>query len=239
MIVKTPFLPFNIKISKSARSPKFKRFGYKVFCIGKNKTGTTSLQKEFHRRGYQVGDQRQAELLTHYYHIHDFDPIIQYCHSGEVFQDVPFSWPGTYRHLDQAFPDARFILSIRDSAEQWVQSLINFAKKRNGGTLPTLEDIKRQDYVYPGWSYYNHLWRYIDRGMNISAIENHMNEKLYDSQILLQRYNQYNEEVISYFQAKPDKLLIINVGQPEDYARFCTFFNLPKDYDGFPWENKT
>lgn len=41
----------------------------KVFVIGQNKTGTTSLEKAFKDLGFIVGDQRVAEILydRHYF----------------------------------------------------------------------------------------------------------------------------------------------------------------------------
>jgi hypothetical protein len=87
----------------------------KVFCIGRNKTGTTSLKRAFEDLGYPVGDQRKAEILTgkHYFD-GNFQPIIDYCKTAQVFQDVPFSYPETYKYLDKAYPGGKFILTLRD-----------------------------------------------------------------------------------------------------------------------------
>ncbi len=92
----------------------------KIFCIGRNKTGTTSLAHTFRDLGFTVGNQRTAEILhdTDYWR-GDFTTLIDYCMSAQVFQDVPFSVGETFKHLDVAFPDARFILSIRSSPEVW------------------------------------------------------------------------------------------------------------------------
>ena len=69
----------------------------KYFCIGRNKTGTTSLKRAFEDMGFTVGNQRAAELLTdRYYFSQDFSPITKYCITAQVFQDVPFSYPDTY-----------------------------------------------------------------------------------------------------------------------------------------------
>lgn len=239
MILKTPFLPFDIRLSKLARSKNAKQLGYKVFCIGRNKTGTTSIKAEFIRQGFRVGNQRTAEMLAHYYHMGNFFPIIEYCGSADIFQDVPFSWPETYMHMDLAFPDAKFILTVRDSPEQWANSVINFAKKRFGGRLPTLEDLKEYDYVYPGWSYNNRLWKTGSRGMSIEEKEGKMREEMYDPMTLMRRYIEYNHEARRYFKDRPEKLLVLNVGKPQDYKRFCTFFDLPLAFEAFPWENKT
>lgn len=38
----------------------------KIFCIGKNKTGTTSMARLFRELGIRVGPQREAEKLMLY-----------------------------------------------------------------------------------------------------------------------------------------------------------------------------
>lgn len=76
----------------------------KYFCIGRNKTGTTSLKRAFEDLGYPVGNQRKAEILTsQYYFDGNFEPIINYCKTAQIFQDVPFSYPEIYKHLDKAY----------------------------------------------------------------------------------------------------------------------------------------
>jgi hypothetical protein len=75
----------------------------KIFCIGLNKTGTTSLKTALRTLGYEVGNQRKAELLLNDWYKRDYKDLIQYCKGAEAFQDVPFSFPFTFIALDQAF----------------------------------------------------------------------------------------------------------------------------------------
>jgi hypothetical protein len=44
----------------------------KYFCIGLNKTGTTSLRQEFIDSGFSVGEQWIGELLLDYYLNNDY-----------------------------------------------------------------------------------------------------------------------------------------------------------------------
>jgi hypothetical protein len=68
----------------------------KYFCIGRNKTGTTSLKKAFEDLGFIVGDQRAAELLAdRHYFDGDFEEIVKYCKTAQVFKNVPFSYSNT------------------------------------------------------------------------------------------------------------------------------------------------
>ena len=55
----------------------------KLFCIGFNKTGTTSLAAALFSFGLRVGDQAQAELLLDDWARRDFRRIIAYCRSAD------------------------------------------------------------------------------------------------------------------------------------------------------------
>lgn len=131
----------------------------KKFIIGRNKTGTTSLKEALTLLGYRVGNQRTAELLMEDWGKRDFRRLIRYCHTADAFQDVPFSYHYTFQALDAAFPGSKFILSVRGSGDEWYQSLVRFhtkrLEKRTGEKrIPTLDDIRQDPYVYPGY-----LWR--------------------------------------------------------------------------------
>jgi|OM-RGC.v1.028315516 hypothetical protein len=76
----------------------------KIFVIGLNKTGTTTLAHTLQAHGFRVGDQSTAERLAPEYISGQWEPILAYCNTAQVFQDFPFSFPETYRHLDKAFP---------------------------------------------------------------------------------------------------------------------------------------
>ena len=89
----------------------------KVFVIGSNKTGTTSLGAALNNLGYQLGNQLEAEMLIDDWAKRDFRRIIKYCRTADAFQDIPFSLNFTFQAVDAAFPGSKFILSVRDDAE--------------------------------------------------------------------------------------------------------------------------
>ncbi|MGH9160012.1 MAG: sulfotransferase [Vicinamibacteraceae bacterium] len=200
----------------------------KIFCIGRNKTGTTSLKRAFSDLGFIIGNQRRAEWLLDDYIAGNFEPIIRYCRSAQVFQDFPFSYPETYKHLDEAYPGSKFILSIRESAEHWYQSLTRFHAKRFGhGRLPTPEQLKAADYVYPGW-----MWK-ANR-----AVYQTPETDVYHQASLIKHYNDHNDQVRDYFKGR-DCLLVINLTESDAYRRFCHFIGVEPQREAFPWENKT
>lgn len=201
----------------------------KIFCIGNNKTGTTSIKKAFEDLGYIVGLQREAEKLARYYIKGDFRPIIDYCRTAQVFQDFPFSCPETYKHLDKAFPGSKFILTVRDSPEQWYKSLVNFHSRKYGnGHVPTKQDLQNAYYVWKGrpWEVFSYKYKTPD-------------DDPYNKAMLISFYNNYNNEIIEYFADRPDDFIVINVGEEGAYQKFVRFLGIDSPYSEFPWENKT
>ena len=202
----------------------------KYFCIGRNKTGTTSLKSAFEALNYPVGNQRKAEILTgrHYFE-GNFRPIVNYCKSARVFQDVPFSYPDTYRHLDKAYPGSKFILTVRDDPEQWYRSITRFHAKLFGkdGRIPTVEDLKAAQYVWPGFMY------------NLVRLHGTTDEDPYNKDAMIAHYELHNQEVKQYFKNRSEDLLVINVAEEGAYQRFVHFLGVVSPYDDFPWENKT
>ena len=201
----------------------------KYFCIGRNKTGTTSLKKAFEDLGFPVGNQRDAELLgDQYYFKADFKPIIDYCESAQVFQDVPFSWPDIFKHLDIAYPESKFILTVRDSPEQWYQSMTKFHSKRFGdGHIPTIEQLKSARYVRKGFMY------------NTIKLHGTTDNDPYNKDIMMAHYLAHNQNVMDYFKDRMDDLLVINIAEKSSFQRFCKFINVKSTGEEFPWENKT
>jgi hypothetical protein len=202
----------------------------KYFCIGANKTGTTSIGNAFKELGFVVGNQRKAEFLMDDYFKANYKNIIKYCRTGEVFQDVPFSCPNTFKIVDKEFTDSKFILTIRDSPDKWYDSLVGFHTRLFGnGKLPTWEDLKANDYVYPGWAYKNRQQLF---GLSL-------NDHPYDKDKLVKYYEDHNRAIIEYFKDRPNDLLIINLSDKEAYIKFCRFINIEPKKVNFPWKNKT
>lgn len=201
----------------------------KVFCVGFNKTGTTSLMKALKELGFKVGNQRTAEEMLVHYENGDFAPIIRYCASADAFQDVPFSLPNTFRHLHAGFPDSLFILTVRSSSEQWYQSLVRFHSKLfNNGETPTAEALRNATYVEKGW-----IWRFNRCLINSSEADP------YEKGNAVRCYEQHNRDVTDFFKDRHQQLLVLNVSSPDAYAQLCQFLGKPELEGSFPWENST
>jgi len=199
----------------------------KIFAIGFNKTGTTSLAKSLSEFDLIIGHQRTAERLMDAVMINEYNSLIEYCKTAEAFQDVPFSLSNTYKILDVNYPNSKFILTVRDSDEQWFNSITKFHSKLWGkdGGIPTEEDLANANYVYKGYPLKSMTYRF--------------GEKLYHKENYMNIYNKHNYEVMEYFKNRPNDLLVINVSIKKDYKRLCKFLNQEPLHDSFSWENKT
>ena len=202
----------------------------KIFCIGRNKTGTTSVDALLRELGYRVAPQRPAEMLLQEWSKRNFKKLKRFCLHYDVFQDVPFSYPFTYQEMDQAFPNAKFVLTIRDSAEEWYRSVYSYhAKLFSAGALATAEELKHAKYCYDGY-----IW---DCQRLIYGISE---EQVYNEEIYKAHYEAHNAAVMDYFRWRPDKLLVLNVKEDRAYWKLAKFLgkSVPMDSE-FPWENKT
>ncbi len=204
---------------------------YKIFCIGTNKTGTTSLADTFKHLGYKVGNQREAELLANDCFCQNYKSIIEYCKTADFFQDTPFSKTNIYEILEKDFPDAKFILSIRDSPLIWYNSLLNYHNKIfYKGNEITCDLVKNITYVEKGW-FYNMM----------KNTYKTPDEDLYNKDMLISFYENHNNNIINYFKDKPSKLLIINLSNKDDFNKMLEFLDIKETYglNSFYHSNKT
>ncbi len=201
----------------------------KIFVIGRNKTGTTSLEAALRDLGFRVGRQLTGELLLEDWGRRDFRRLIKFVHTADAFQDTPFSHDYTFQAMDSAFRGSKFILSVRDSPEQWYESVIRFAMKRFGlDRLPTREELQNDTYVYKGWSWRN---RELVWGLNP--------EGYWDRDKLIGQYLKHNSRIEDYFRHRPSDLLVLNVSDSDAMERLCTFLNVPYRGQKMPMLNVT
>jgi hypothetical protein len=213
------------------------RFGFKrkpqkkIFVIGCNKTGTTSLEQALSSLGFRMGSQKVGESLIEDWAHRKFESLVKFCHTADAFQDVPFSLDYTYQVLDYAFPGSKFILSVRNSSEEWYESLTRFHTKIVGkNRLPTAEDLKQHPFYdeEPGW-----LWRAQEF---MFGIDEH---SVYNKEVYIQFYEMHNQRAQHYFKFRPDDLLVLNVADSNAMSRLCQFLGLPVSQQAMPHVNQS
>ena len=113
----------------------------KVFCIGMFKTGTTSVGRALEKLGFRTfhGSSPYLEIQNDAFNwsADAFAPhlgrVKNLVNLYDAFEDSPFMW--IYKEMQEAFPDAKFILTERDSA-QVARSDINMWKQLGRHPIP-------------------------------------------------------------------------------------------------------
>lgn len=200
----------------------------KIFVVGMNKTGTTSMDRALIDLGYLPADEWRFTTMfdRHLQGELPIDDILRECATAEHFQDIPFSTPrGFWREVYKKYPDARYILTVRDSAEVWFNSLCKFQSKtyKTDG-LPGYEDFKNS---------------YNGSGMALRLMEYIFGDsEYYDRDEYTEIYNNHVREITEFFDDKPN-LLVVNVAEKDAYRKLCEFLGEEMKYEEFPWMNKT
>jgi len=204
----------------------------KIFCIGMNKTGTTSLSEEFKRLGFTVASQITGERLFPECMGEGSEEFWRYCDIHQFFQDIPYSIPKFYRVMDVKYPSSRFILTVRDSSDQWYESLKRFhTKLRHIGSvnkLPTSSNLKDSKYIRPGWLYDVH-----------NTLFDVPDNYPYNRDILIKTYEDHIVDVKEYFKDRESDLLILNLGEEGSYQKFLKFIGKDSPFSKFPHKNSS
>ena len=185
------------------------RLCHKVFCIGLNKTGTTSFGSALEWFGYKKfgwrGGQKSGEshkLIMDYF-AGKKESLIHAAYNHDVMEDIP--WPLMFKEFEEHFPNAKFVLTVRKTPEIWLDSIQRHIKN----------------------SYVGHELIY-----GHALPEKH--PKSY-----LKKYNEHNAEVLEYFADKPGKLLRMCFENGDGWNKLLPFLGLNGVPIGdFPHMNK-
>lgn len=99
---------------------------FKVFGIGLNKTGTSTLAECGRHLGLRCASCDRG-LLADCIRGNDWARIKETVARYDLFEDWP--WPLIYKEIDQMFPGSKFILTVRESEQAWIESLKTHAMK--------------------------------------------------------------------------------------------------------------
>ena len=98
----------------------------KVFGIGLNKTGTSTLGMCLKKLGYRCTS-CSRELLHDVVINKDFQAVKETVQQYDGFEDWP--WPIIYKELDELFPGSKFILTTRKNSQAWLKSLTKYSMR--------------------------------------------------------------------------------------------------------------
>lgn len=199
----------------------------KLFCIGFNKTATTSLEEVLRRSGLRLPKQLEQErLLAPVIESDCYERLRGFIADYDAFQDLPFSMFNTYILCDALFPGSKFILTSRDP-DTWVDSYIRHYRTAFGlqGDETLTEDSfhGKVQYLERG---------YVHRVMRRLLIESHAGQPVvrwdlaFDRDFLIDIYQRRNAEIRSYFKQRPGDLMELDLSAESDTGRLLGFLGI-------------
>lgn len=182
----------------------------RVFCIGMNKTGTSTMKHCFEMlnltpiaspKTYTREDRSQ---IRRFYNDKNYGEMLDLAERYKTFEDRPWNMWSMYRYLHQRFPDSRFILTVRNP-ESWWRSTEHWITV----TKP------------------NVLMRY----------QLHLRVHQPSKESMTESYLRYNREVEKYFEGT-GQLLIMNLQEGDGWDKLCGFLGIRVPDIGFPHANR-
>lgn len=178
----------------------------KIFGIGLSKTGTSSLAHALEILGYRTKDYPGIERYVPG-DLACMDPAL--LASYDAFTDTPI--PCFYRELDRAYPDARFILTVRER-EGWLKS----CQKQFTEKLAAKQNEA-----------HNRLF------MDLYGTT------VFDAEKFAAGYERFVNGVMAYFAQRPRDLLVLDITGGEGWEKLCPFLGKPIPEQPFPKANVT
>ena len=183
----------------------------KIFGIGLNKTGTTSLTFALNELGMKLvrcPDDRTIlkELMVGNYKLsilNEFDGIT-------AVVAAPF-----FAQWDLMYPESKFILTVRDK-ESWLNSIETHWRRK-----PVLQESINDPKI---------VLRMLQRVAIFGTYQ-------FNRERLSYIYDLHYQMVKEYFKDRPESLLVINICGGEGWEKICPFFESPVLDRPFPRKN--
>ena len=197
----------------------------KVFGIGSQKTGTTTLGVCLEALGFTPHVLwPRARVIRGY--ARNSENALRYAENYRSFQDAPWSYGDFYKQLDLRFPESKFILTER-SVDTWMASFIRY-KKPPGAHRSDVRYRFRDPRI--GVLSHKLSWGIDYDQLRDYSMEPH--ENTYRSV-----YQRRNEAIREYFDDRPEDLLIVDWEKGDGWAELCDFLGSEIPSVPFPHEN--
>jgi hypothetical protein len=182
---------------------------FRVFAIGLNKTGTSSVREALVLLGVQPIPSAQAVvregLVDAVLRDGDRERALAFARRYRVLGDRPWNVGDMYRRLHERFPDSRFVLTVRDE-ESWWRSVSHWVEHK-----PHMRDV----YAL------------------------HLGGGVFERERFLAHYRAYREEVLGYFrEVAPDRLLVMDPERGDGWDLLCPFLGVSIPSRPFPHANR-
>jgi hypothetical protein len=177
----------------------------KIFGIGISRTGTTSLTAALRYLGYKtihaplsIIKRQDGKLVL------NVNAVIRY----EALTDSMVAY--FYKALDEEFPGAKFVLTVRD-VDRW---------------LVSMQHVRR---IYP-------LLR-LSPKISLLCREAFGEGHLKDTEVMRAKFLQHTRDVVAHFEGRND-LLVMDISKGDGWDKLCNFLERPIPSVPFPHHNR-
>lgn len=182
----------------------------KVFVIGLNRTGTMSMETALELLNYKVKPYSDQLVYDVYKTQSPIELIKKQSKNYDAFRDIP--WCKYWKCIYEIYPNAKYILTVRDNPDKWLNSLtnhtINFVSQNRKEVLETNRLI--YGYRYPAY---------------------HKNE-------FKKQYIEHNLKVRRFFKGKDNFIEMCLSDDKDNWNTLCNFLHREKMIDvSFPYTN--
>ena len=216
-LIKKPYKAFQAKYYSRSE---------KVFCLSMQRTGTTSVGKFFRDFGFRWAGWPKDEKngWSDFWYEGDYEKIFSSIDFkiANAFEDSPWFLPDFYKVLFNRFPNAKFILFMRDP-DAWFQSMV---KHSRGNIL---------DRSRVHCKIYRRELEYLDL-LHSGKIDEKIENEIYSEKVMKlpghaehykNIYRLHNLEVQDFFQRHaPDSLHVGRLEDPDKWRKLGEFLGI-------------
>ncbi len=187
----------------------------KIFLVGSNKTGTTSINMALASLGYKVLHPFRVFNNWDIY-FNDFvncryERLYRLVDNHDVVKDRPFNHGDFYRILDAQYPNSKFILSVREP-ESWYGSYQRWNKKIGLRDKPFYRLVSQSCYG--------------------------IDDFIANKEKMIEVYENRNKDIIEYFDNRED-FCCISVSDDCCWEKICGLLGKDIPAFSFPHSNRT
>jgi hypothetical protein len=182
----------------------------KIFCIGPNKTGTTSLHDAFLLLGlrsvhYKDEAERNIQDIIRA-NFKNGESMLKDIEGYDAYSDwIKMPTLKAYKQFDKEYPNSKFILSTRNM-EDWLNSREKHVRRLQKEVEETGDTTI--------------TWLTIDRAAWKTEFEDQ------------------HSSILAYFKGRENDLLVFNVFEGDGWEKLCPFLGMPVPDVPFPDSNK-
>ncbi len=198
----------------------------KIFNIGLPRTGTTSLNQALNLLGFNSihNPKRFRKQAMQGQYRFDDDTWQALTNFGEHF----------YPQLDLAYPDSKFILTLRDE-DAWLRSWKRQTGDSTGDEVPT-----RRTWTRPLRLWERRIRRILEADFRIT----HQHARIdifgtykFHAERCLYVYRLHQKNALDYFKDRPQDLLVLDICGGDGWEKLCPFLEV-EPFPGPPFPNK-